>query len=509
MVFKVDLEVPDWDDGGGAGQADSSSCAFGKKTASLKVSSVPSASSDALSKTERKRKKKRGETPRTEVSQPSGFIGEETLLTEKIARKRARKEKRKEKKSVKKTTFEHSETVPQPAVLQKHTGVDIDTSSQKKKRKDRDHDSSAVGTTSLVSKRKVQQQSYRKDSKEQDLESKEKSVLSGRESKIRKQKKRQSVSTDSSRSAVDSRESVDASFEEHASEASNGIHEKNKIIKVEVCPREAQGQEKPPGKKKNISKTHGKVESKVNKRIAATASVSKMQDNNPLNAISGGHTNKRVSQAQKRLQGARFRMLNEKLYTTTGAAAFDLFSSNPELFSVYHEGFQAQVEKWPVNPVSKAIEWIEIHKPHAVIADFGCGEAAISQAVPNKVHSFDLVAHNDHVTACDIAHVPLADNCVDVAVFCLALMGTNYIDYIKEAHRVLRKVGSHLLIYEVVSRIADSDSFVRAIESVGFEFSRQDNSNKMFVELHFVKATNSTSSDIAAVDLNPCIYKRR
>lgn len=71
--------------------------------------------------------------------------------------------------------------------------------------------------------------------------------------------------------------------------------------------------------------------------------------------------------AAQRLAGARFRMLNErvsavpmilwlicvppKLYTTSGDDAFELFSSNPDLFQVYHEGFKTQVERWPVNPV--------------------------------------------------------------------------------------------------------------------------------------------------------------
>lgn len=39
------------------------------------------------------------------------------------------------------------------------------------------------------------------------------------------------------------------------------------------------------------------------------------------------------------------------------------------------------------------------------MADFGCGDAKIARNVPHKVHSFDLVALNDHVTACDMAHV--------------------------------------------------------------------------------------------------------
>jgi hypothetical protein len=44
-----------------------------------------------------------------------------------------------------------------------------------------------------------------------------------------------------------------------------------------------------------------------------------------------------------------------------------------------------------------------------VIADFGCGDAAIARCAELDcvVHSFDLVAKNDYVTACDIMDVPV------------------------------------------------------------------------------------------------------
>lgn len=74
-----------------------------------------------------------------------------------------------------------------------------------------------------------------------------------------------------------------------------------------------------------------------------------------------------------------------------------------------------------------------------VIADFGCGEAKLAKSIEQKVHSFDLIAVNDTVTPCDMAHVPLKDSSVDVAVFCLSLMGTNLKDYLLEANRVLKE----------------------------------------------------------------------
>jgi hypothetical protein len=49
-----------------------------------------------------------------------------------------------------------------------------------------------------------------------------------------------------------------------------------------------------------------------------------------------------------------------------------------------------------------------------VIADFGCGEAKIAHTICNEVHSFDFVAANDKVIACDMACVPLGAKAVDV-----------------------------------------------------------------------------------------------
>lgn len=43
--------------------------------------------------------------------------------------------------------------------------------------------------------------------------------------------------------------------------------------------------------------------------------------------------------------------------------------------------------------------------PSEIVADFGCGEAVIAQSVQNTVYSFDLVAKNKHVTACNMAKV--------------------------------------------------------------------------------------------------------
>lgn len=73
-----------------------------------------------------------------------------------------------------------------------------------------------------------------------------------------------------------------------------------------------------------------------------------------------------------------------------------------------------------------------------IVADFGCGEAKLATSVQQTVKSFDLVALNKNVIACDMANVPLKDNSIDVAVYCLSLMGVNIKDYLLEASRVLK-----------------------------------------------------------------------
>ncbi|KAK2563600.1 Ribosomal RNA-processing protein 8 [Acropora cervicornis] len=214
----------------------------------------------------------------------------------------------------------------------------------------------------------------------------------------------------------------------------------------------------------------------------------------------------------KQLESSRFRWINEQLYTTTGEEALALFAKDPNLFDTYHRGFTNQVKQWPVNPVDKIIKWLRKRGPSEIVADFGCGKAVIAQSVQNTVYSFDLVAKNKHVTACNMAKVPLESSSVDVVVFCLALMGTNLIDFIREAHRVL-KLSGFLKVAEVASRIEDTAKFILSLSRLGFELRHKDTSNKMFVMFDFIKAKESFKTvsliKLAGLKLKPCIYKKR
>lgn len=210
-----------------------------------------------------------------------------------------------------------------------------------------------------------------------------------------------------------------------------------------------------------------------------------------------------------KIDGARFRWINEQLYTVKGGQAKELFDKDPNLFDVYHKGFVTQTAKWPVNPLDQVIAYVQTLPSSYVIADFGCGEARLAQSVPNTVHSFDLIAANDSVVACDMANVPLSNGCVDVCIFCLSLMGTNVSDFIKEARRVLRKNGL-LKVCEIASRFTSEDDFVHKVERFGFKLKHKKPFNKLFIDFEFKAVTGGKSgSKLPRIELKPCLYKRR
>lgn len=211
---------------------------------------------------------------------------------------------------------------------------------------------------------------------------------------------------------------------------------------------------------------------------------------------------------RQKLVSARFRHLNQALYTTPSAHSMQLFKDNPEMFTEYHEGFRRQVEVWPENPVDGYAAQIRARgtqrpgsKPDAGlpaqqvlagtplprtdgtcrIADMGCGDAALAAGLQKEfkklklqIHSFDLQSEKPLVTRADIAALPLSDDSVDVAIFCLALMGTNWVDFIEEAFRVLRWKGE-LWIAEIKSRFGRVGGNQKRVEhSVGKRVKKDD-----------------------------------
>ncbi len=158
----------------------------------------------------------------------------------------------------------------------------------------------------------------------------------------------------------------------------------------------------------------------------------------------------RKRQEPTSIDGVRFRLLNEQLYTKSSKESAEYFKTNQDDFEAYHQGFRKQAEKWKTNPLDIFIK--ELQKPKyegRIVADLGCGEGRLGEEVKGPtVLSYDIGKTKPHVIQADIADLPLEDSKVDVTVFCLALMGTNFVQFLSEATRVLKK-GGLLMIAEV------------------------------------------------------------
>uniref|UniRef100_A0A8W7PWK8 Ribosomal RNA-processing protein 8 n=1 Tax=Anopheles coluzzii TaxID=1518534 RepID=A0A8W7PWK8_ANOCL len=210
------------------------------------------------------------------------------------------------------------------------------------------------------------------------------------------------------------------------------------------------------------------------------------------------------------LKGSRFRFINEQLYKIPGQEAKKMFQEDPASFEAYHDGYRQQVEQWPMNPLDRMIKSILKMPKDTIIADFGCGEAKLAASVPNKVYSLDLVANHNGVIACDMANTPLESNFVNVVVFCLSLMGTNLVDFLLEANRVL-KVGGIMKIAEVASRFENVNEFVNNVKKCGFQLQTKDLKHKLFSFFIFKKDRTviKGSTKIKQFSLKPCLYKKR
>lgn len=180
----------------------------------------------------------------------------------------------------------------------------------------------------------------------------------------------------------------------------------------------------------------------------------------------------------------------------------------------FSTGFREQTKGWPLLPVDAAIGWLASCPRTWVVADLGCGDAKIAASAKQRVLSFDLVARAPGVIAANMASLPQDSASVDAAVLCLALMGTDYAAFLREAVRILRPGGA-LWIAEVKSRFAGPgvmDAFVAAVQALGARLKRRDEKNTHFIMLQFEKTAagpGGKETGAAWPALGACQYKKR
>lgn len=146
-------------------------------------------------------------------------------------------------------------------------------------------------------------------------------------------------------------------------------------------------------------------------------------------------------QRQQRIQ-SELSEFNRRAKTTKSSTMHQEFVKSPESWFRYHTLRKERMQKWDEIPYEYIATKIR-NKNHRVV-DFGCGENLFKKCISsNEVISFDHVAFDDTVIACDMKDVSqwLENESVDRAVFSLSLWGTNYIDYIQEAYRILNYGG--------------------------------------------------------------------
>lgn len=242
-----------------------------------------------------------------------------------------------------------------------------------------------------------------------------------------------------------------------------------------------------------------------------------------------------LDQFRTKLQSSTFRLLNEQIYSSPNAFAGQLLR-DASTFEDYHRGYRLQLAQWPMNPnkiiidavlgdkrgrflANKAKSMPGFSPTSWVVCDMGCGDAQIAKALQPKgykVHSFDFCAPREApelVVVADSSHVPLESASVDICVFSLSLMATDYFDNLLEAYRVL-KPKRLLKIVEVRSRIPNPNAFAALVEGIGFTCDWFDVAGDYFIAFDFLKndgerGANTEPTHHPGDVLLPSLYKKR
>jgi putative methyltransferase/helicase-like protein len=105
-----------------------------------------------------------------------------------------------------------------------------------------------------------------------------------------------------------------------------------------------------------------------------------------------------------------FTKLNNLINNEKSETTHERMLKDPKEWEEYHRQYREARKIWSIIPYEEIIKRIKQLSPRLQIGDFGCGEAKIMEAIgENRVYSFDHVAINDKVVACDMTKVPLAD----------------------------------------------------------------------------------------------------
>lgn len=146
-------------------------------------------------------------------------------------------------------------------------------------------------------------------------------------------------------------------------------------------------------------------------------------------------------------------------------------TNDPTEWHQYHKLRRESMKEWPEIPYEYIAS--KIKNKRQIVGDFGCGENQMRKFIPeNTVYGFDHVACDDSVIACNMAHTPLEDESLDVAVFSLSISWGNtfHEEYIKEAYRLLTSGMGLLYIAEPNKAYTEEEkqNLIKMLETNGF-----------------------------------------
>ena len=179
-----------------------------------------------------------------------------------------------------------------------------------------------------------------------------------------------------------------------------------------------------------------------------------------------------------------FSKLNNRINNENSETTHHRMTNNPTEWEEYHRQYREARKTWNVIPYEEIVKRIKQLSPRLMIGDFGCGEAKILEEFGDKrVYSFDHIAINNKVTACDMKSTGLPDEAIDIAIFSLSLMGRNWDAYIAEAKRCLA-TGGYLLVTDTTKSLKGRLSKLRdIIKKQGFEiYSDEEKGDFTFIE---------------------------
>jgi superfamily II DNA or RNA helicase len=181
-----------------------------------------------------------------------------------------------------------------------------------------------------------------------------------------------------------------------------------------------------------------------------------------------------------------FSEMNKQWSICNSKTTHERLAQFPEEWYQYHTLYKEKRQTWleiPYIEIAKKLSY----RPDWIVGDFGCGENLLSKEIKNKVYAFDHIAIDKDVIACDMSNVPLDDMSIDVAVFSLSLMGSNYKEYIEEAYRTLRNFGKIVICEPAAKWQGRENDLKEIIESIGFKCFDAIKNTDSFLYLEGIK----------------------